>query len=134
MADNIINFPGPAATAEQLAAFELEPFAAKDGAAMRHDFSADPWAAECAQHGVALRLVHVLLTSTKEKLVEVTDGMEKAFPPPDESPTAQLLETIRHTRKRFIELAGLLKTAEARQISAMAVVELRCLADGEALP
>ena len=52
MTDNI----GPAASAEQLAAFEFEPFAAKDGAAMRHDFSADPWAAECAQHGVALRL------------------------------------------------------------------------------
>ena len=36
------------ATAEQLAAFDFEPWAAEDAERMYHDFSAGPWAAEFA--------------------------------------------------------------------------------------
>lgn len=126
--------PKPAVTAEEAAAFEFEPFSAKEAAAMYHDFSADPWAAECAEHGVALRFALALVTQTKERLVEGTEEMEKAFPPPAESPSGQLVNQLRHSRKRLAELARILDAAEMRQLCAMAVVELRCSKDGEAQP
>jgi hypothetical protein len=125
--------PNAVVTAEEAAAFEFEPFFAKEAAAMYHDFSADPWAAECAEHGIALRLAHALLTQTKEKLVEATEKMEKAFPPPDDSPTGQLMDRLRHSRERLAELARILESAEMRQLCAMSVVELR-LKDEEAQP
>ena len=128
MTADIVNLPPTPATAEQLAAFEFEPLTAASAAAMYHDFSAEPWASEFARHGEALRWAYGLMTQTKEKLVEVTEQMEAAFPPPDESPTAQLLETLKHSRERLAQLVGILETAEARQISAAAVVELRMMA------
>ena len=115
-------------TAEQLAAFEFEPLTAKAAAGMYHDFSADPWASECAEHGVALRFAYAIMTQTKAELVGATEQLETDFPPPQSSPTAGLCETLKHSRERLAQLVGILETAEARQISAAAVVELRMMA------
>jgi hypothetical protein len=124
----------PVVTAEEAAAFEFEPLSTEAAAAMYHDFSADPWAAECAEHGVALRFAYALVTQTKQRLVEVTEEMEKAVPPPAESPSGQLMNQLRHSRKRLAQLARILEDAEMRQLCAMAVVELRYTKDGEAQP
>jgi hypothetical protein len=70
------------------------------------------------------------MTATREKIVETTECMEKSYSGEGPGPTAELLDTIGHARKRFEQLASILETAEARQVCAAAVVELRF---GEAL-
>jgi hypothetical protein len=115
------------ATAEQLAALEFEPLTAESAAAMYHDFSAEPWAAECTEHGIALRFAYAIMKQTKDELIKITEEIEKEFPPPEESPTGQLLATLAKSRERFVQLASILKSAEARQVCAAAVVEIRLL-------
>lgn len=113
------------ATAEQLAAFDFSPLAEDDAVAMFRDFSAEPWAAECGEHGVSLRIALMLLTQTKEEVVEATEAIERAYTGSGEGPTADLLDHIQATRERFIQLAAILETAQARQLCAAAVIELR---------
>ena len=111
------------ATAEQLAALEFEPFSAALAAAMYRDFSADRWTEECLDHGIALRFAYVVLTKTKEELVEIVEQVERDLP----GGNAELLNTFKSSRERFEALAALLKVAETRQLSAASVVELRLL-------
>jgi hypothetical protein len=113
------------ATAEQLAAFEFVPLASEEAEAMHRDFSKKPWAAECAEHGIALRIAYVLMTQTKAKLVDGTEAMEREYSGDGAGPTADWLETLRHSRERLRQLAKILETAEFRQLSAGAVIELR---------
>jgi len=110
------------ATAEQLAAFDFEPWAAEDAERMYHDFSAGPWAAEFADHGRALRITLMLLTSTKEKLVETTDAMESEYSGDGAGPPAEIFQMLKRSRERLDTLSGILKAAEARQAVAAAVV------------
>ena len=55
--------------------------------------------------------------------------MEKGYSGSGPGPTAEILEGMKSSRKRFIQLAQILATAEARQRVAAAVMELRWLGD-----
>ena len=94
---------------------------------MYRDFSAEPWAAECLDHGIALRFAYAVLTKTKEKLVAIVEQVERDFPPPAPSGNAEVLNAFKSSRERFETLAAILKSAETRQLSAASVVELRLL-------
>ena len=115
------------ATAEQLAAIEFEPLPPEASAAMYRDFSADRWTDECLDHGIALPFAYAVLTKTKEKFVEIVEQVERDFPPPAPSGNAEVLNAFKSSRERFETLAAILKSAEARQLSAASVVELRLL-------
>lgn len=119
------------ATAEQLAAFEFEPFSPEDVANMMRDFSRPKWAKEFGQHGVALRLASVFLRLTKQEMVAGVEHMEQDFSGDGTGPTAEFLDCMRATRERLRELADLLQAAEIRQLSAASVVELK-LTEGDA--
>ena len=112
-------------TAEQLAALDFEPFSTKTTDAMYRDFSADRWTEECLDHGIALRFAYAVLTKTKDELVEIVEQVERDFPAP--SGNAEVLNAFKSSRERFETLAAILKSAEARQLSAASVLELRLL-------
>jgi hypothetical protein len=82
------------ATAEELAVLEFEPLPAEDTAPMYRNFSEEPWADECRDHGVALRCALMLLMQTKEKLVDATERMEKEFFDSGPGPTAELMASL----------------------------------------
>lgn len=117
-------------SAEQLAAYEFKPFSLEDVQAMIRDFSMPKFAEEFGEHGVALRLATAMLRTTKEEMVENTDRMERAAIDDDApGPTAEILDSMRRSRKRLSELVQLLQAAELRLASAAAVLELRYTGD-----
>ena len=92
---------------------------------MDRDFSADRWTDECFDHGISLRFAYAVLTKTKGELVEIVEQVERDFPAP--SGNAEVLNAFKSSRERFETLVAILKSAEARQLSAASVVELRLL-------
>src|SRR2546430_9528813 len=77
--------------------------------------------------GIALRFAYAVLTKTKEELVEIVEQVERDFPAP--SGNAEVLNAFKSSRERFETLAAILKSAEARQLSAGSVIELRFVGD-----
>jgi hypothetical protein len=93
------------ATAEQIAAFEFEPFSPEDVEGMIRDFSMPKWAEEFGQHGVALRLASMFLRLTKQEMVATVEDVERDFSGDGPGPTAEFIDCMRHARKRLSQLA-----------------------------